>query len=58
MAQRFPHAIFPVTCTSNRQMAVKMTTLYRVILTIASYMSVDCGDGDALNEYIMELGFL
>ena len=35
-----------------------MTTLHRVILAIASYMPVDFGDGDALNEYIMELGFL
>ena len=35
-----------------------MTTSYGVILVIALYMPVDYGDDDALNEYIMELGFL
>ena len=30
-----------------------MTTLYGVILVIALYMTVDYGDSDALDEYIM-----
>ena len=35
-----------------------MTTSYGVILVIALDMPVDYGNGDALNEYIMKLGFL
>ena len=54
----FQHAIFPVACTSDRRLVVKMTTLHGIILVIALYMSVDYGDGDGLNEYTMELGFL
>ena len=56
--KRLHQSVCTIKTASDRMAGIRITTSLGTILIVSVYMPVDYGDGQALEDYITEIGFL